>query len=222
MLNVYDCSGSTAGNGMITETGKTDHNPIFLHSGGTLHLYGGTIQSRITAIVIDEDPATGGTDMTGGTVYIHGGKVSSTGDRSQAIKVNAEMTDSAVYIQGGTVTSNNRGISAESGEIHISGGTVSGSNYALEASSRSTSTVYLSNSPDLSGAVKISPASAADKAVLVLKDADTAYAGAGLSIYSNDETNCENKYVARGVAEADMAKGFSLVYPEVIPGIRCG
>ena len=214
VLNVYDCSESTAGNGMITETGKTDHNPIFLHSGGTLHLYGGTIQSRITAIVIDEDPATGGIDMTGGTVYIHGGKVSSTGDRSQAIKVNAEMTDSAVYIQGGTVTSNNRGISAESGEIHISGGTVSGSNYALEASSRSTSTVYLSNSPDLSGAVKISPASAADKAVLVLKDADTAYAGAGLSIYSNDETNCENKYVARGVAEADMAKGFSLVYPE--------
>ena len=214
VLNVYDCNESTAGNGMITETGKTDHNPIFLHSGGTLHLYGGTIQSRITAIVIDEDPATGGIDMTGGTVYIHGGKVSSTGDRSQAIKVNAEMTDSAVYIQGGTVTSNNRGISAESGEIHISGGTVSGSNYALEASSRSTSTVYLSNSPDLSGAVKISPASAADKAVLVLKDADTAYTGAGLSIYSNDETNCENKYVARGVAEADMAKGFSLVYPE--------
>ena len=212
VLNVYDCNESTAGNGMITETGKTDHNPIFLHSGGTLHLYGGTIQSRITAIVIDEDPATGGIDMTGGTVYIHGGKVSSTGDRSQAIKVNAEMTDSAVYIQGGTVTSNNRGISAESGEIHISGGTVSGSNYALEASSRSTSTVYLSNSPDLSGAVKISPASAADKAVLVLKDADTAYTGAGLSIYSN-ETNCENKYVAQGVESADMAKGFSLVSP---------
>ena len=212
VLTVYDCSESTAGNGMITETGETDHNPIFLHSGGTLHLYGGTIQSRITAIVIDEDPATGGTDMTGGTVYIHGGKVSSTGDRYQAIKVNAAMTDSAVYIQGGTVTSNNRGISAESGEIHISGGTVSGSNYALEASSRSTSTVYLSNSPDLSGAVKISPASAADKAVLVLKDADTAYTGAGLSIHSN-ETNCENKYVAQGVESADMAKRFSLVSP---------
>ena len=215
VLNVYDCSESTAGNGMITETGNLDHNPIFLHSGGTLHLYGGTIQSRITAIVIDEDPATGGTDMTGGTVYIHGGKVSSTGDRSQAIKVNAEMTDSAVYIQGGTVTSNNRGISAESGEIHISGGTVSGSNYALEASNSSTSTVYLSGTPTLSGGsadVKISPASAADKAVLVLKDADTAYAGAGLSIYSN-ETNCENKYVAQGVESADMAKGFSLVSP---------
>ena len=216
VLNVYDCNESTAGNGMITETGKTDHNPIFLHSGGTLHLYGGTIQSRITAIVIDEDPATGGIDMTGGTVYIHGGKVSSTGDRSQAIKVNAEMTNSAVYIQGGTVTSANRGISAESGEIHISGGTVSGSNYALEAPSRSTSTVYLSGTPTLSGGsadVKISPASAADKAVLVLKDADTAYMGAGLSIYSNDETNCENKYVARGVESADMAKGFSLVSP---------
>ena len=212
-LNVYDCNGSEVGNGMITETGNLDHNPIFLHSGGTLRLYGGKIEAYRTAIVIDEDPATGGTDMTGGTVYIHGGKVSSTGAQSQAIKVNAAMTDSAVYIQGGTVTSNNRGISAESGEIHISGGTVSGSNYALEASSRSTSTVYLSNSPDLSGAVKISPASAADKAVLVLKDADTAYTGAGLSIHSN-ETNCENKYVAQGVESADMAKGFSLVYPE--------
>ena len=215
VLNVYDCSESTAGNGMITETGKTGHNPIFLHSGGTLHLYGGTIQSRITAIVIDEDPATGGTDKTGGTVYIHGGKVSSTGAQSQAIKVNAEMTDSAVYIQGGTVTSNNRGISAESGEIHISGGTVSGSNYALEAPSRSTSTVYLSGTPTLSGGsadVKISPASAADKAVLVLKDADTAYTGAGLSIYSN-ETDCVDMYVARGVESADMAKGFSLVSP---------
>ena len=215
VLNVYDCSESTAGNGMITETGKSGHNPIFLHSGGTLHLYGGTIQSSITAIVIDEDPATGGTDKTGGTVYIHGGKVSSTGAQSQAIKVNAEMTDSAVYIQGGTVTSNNRGISAESGEIHISGGTVSGSNYALEAPSRSTSTVYLSGTPTLSGGsadVKISPASAADKAVLVLKDADTAYTGAGLSIYSN-ETDCVDMYVARGVESADMAKGFSLVSP---------
>ena len=212
-LNVYDCNGSEVGNGMITETGNLDHNPIFLHSGGTLRLYGGKIEAYRTAIVIDEDPATGGTDMTGGTVYIHGGTVSSTGTGYQAIKVNAEMTNSAVYIQGGTVTSANRGISAESGEIHISGGTVSGSNYALEASSRSTSTVYLSNSPDLSGAVKISPASAADKAVLVLKDADTAYMGAGLSIYSNDETNCENKYVARGVESADMAKGFSLVSP---------
>ena len=214
-LNVYDCNGSEEGNGMITETGKTDHNPIFLHSGGTLRLYGGKIEAYRTAIVIDEDPAADADpDMTGGTVYIHGGTVSSTGTGYQAIKVNAKMTNSAVYIQGGTVTSANRGISAESGEIHISGGTVSGSNYALEASSRSTSTVYLSNSPDLSGAVKISPASAADKAVLVLKDADTAYTGEGLSIYSNDETNCENKYVARGVAEADMAKGFSLVYPE--------
>ena len=217
-LNVYDCNGSEEGNGMITETGKTDHNPIFLHSGGTLRLYGGKIEAYRTAIVIDEDPAADADpDMTGGTVYIHGGTVSSTGTGYQAIKVNANMTDTAVYIQGGTVTSNNRGISAESGEIHISGGTVSGSNYALEASNSSTSTVYLSGTPTLSGGsadVKISPASAADKAVLVLKDADTAYAGAGLSIYSNDETNCENKYVARGVAEADMAKGFSLVYPE--------
>ena len=213
-LNVYDCNGSEEGNGMITETGKTDHNPIFLHSGGTLRLYGGKIEAYRTAIVIDEDPAADADpDMTGGTVYIHGGTVSSTGTGYQAIKVNANMTDTAVYIQGGTVTSNNRGISAESGEIHISGGMVSGSNYALVASATATSRVYLSDSPTLSGAVKISPASAADKAVLVLKDADTAYTGAGLSIYSN-ETDCVDMYVARGVESADMAKGFSLVYPE--------
>ncbi len=211
-LNVYDCNGSEVGNGMITETGNLDHNPIFLHSGGTLRLYGGKIEAYRTAIVIDEDPATGGTDMTGGTVYIHGGTVSSTGTGYQAIKVNAEMTNSAVYIQGGTVTSANRGISAESGEIHISGGSVSGSNYALVASATATSRVYLSDSPTLSGAVKISPASEATKAVLVLKDADTAYTGAGLSIHSN-ETDCENKYVAQGVESADMAKGFSLVSP---------
>ena len=214
-LNVYDCNGSEVGNGMITETGKTDHNPIFLHSGGTLRLYGGKIEAYRTAIVIDEDPATGGTDMTGGTVYIHGGTVSSTGTGYQAIKVNAKMTNSAVYIQGGTVTSANRGISAESGEIHISGGSVSGSTYALEASATSTSRVYLSGSPTLSGAVKISPASAADDAVLVLhaKDASsTSYTGAGLSIHSN-EIACENKYVAQGVAEAGMVGKFSLAYP---------
>ena len=211
-LNVYDCNGSEEGNGMITETGNLDHNPIFLHSGGTLRLYGGKIEAYRTAIVIDEDPATGGTDMTGGTVYIHGGTVSSTGTGYQAIKVNAKMTNSAVYIQGGTVTSANRGISAESGEIHISGGSVSGSTYALVASATATSRVYLSDSPTLSGAVKISPASEATKAVLVLKDGDTAYAGAGLSIYSDKD--CENKYVAQGVESADMVENFSLAYPE--------
>lgn len=34
VLNVYDCSESTAGNGMITETGKTDHNPSFCTAAG--------------------------------------------------------------------------------------------------------------------------------------------------------------------------------------------
>ena len=215
VLNVYDCSKT--GQGTITETGNLDHNPIFLHSGGTLRLYGGNIKSRITAIVIDKDPAADeNPNMAGGTVYIHGGTVSSTGSGSQAIKVNAAMTNTAVHIQGGTVTSYNRGISAESGEIHISGGTVSGSKYALEASANSTSRVYLSDAPKLSGAVKFLPASEADDAVLVLhaKENDqSAYTGAGLSIYSN-ETNCENKYVAQGVESADMAENFSLAYPE--------
>ena len=122
MLNICDC----AGNGKVTETGATGHNPIFLHSGGVLNLYGGTIESRITAVVIDEDPSSGGNNSTGGTVNVYGGTVLSTGNSYQAIKVNADMTNAAVNIFGGEVASSNRGISAESGEINISGGKISG------------------------------------------------------------------------------------------------
>ena len=122
MLNICDC----AGNGKVTETGAAGHNPIFLHSGGVLNLYGGTIESRITAVVIDEDPSSGGNNSTGGTVNVYGGTVLSTGNSYQAIKVNADMTNAAVNIFGGEVASSNRGISAESGELNISGGKISG------------------------------------------------------------------------------------------------
>jgi uncharacterized repeat protein (TIGR02543 family) len=122
VLNVCDC----AGNGKITETGSTGHNPIFLHSGGELNLYSGTIASRITAVVIDEDPSSGVYDPTGGTVNVYGGTVSSSGSGSQAIKVNADMTNAAVNIYGGELTSPNRGIWASSGEISIYGGTITG------------------------------------------------------------------------------------------------
>lgn len=122
VLTVCDC----AGKGKITETGTDEHNPVFLHSGGALNLYGGTIESRITAVVIDEDPSAGGADSTGGTVNVYGGTVKSTGSSSQAVKVNADMTNAAVNVYGGELTSPNRGIWAESGEITISGGTVNG------------------------------------------------------------------------------------------------
>ncbi len=119
VLNVCDC----AGNGKTTESGR--HNPIFLHSGGTLNLYGGTIASSITAVVIDADPSDN-TNSAGGTVNVYGGTVSSTGESSQAIKVNADMTNAAVNIYGGEVTSPNNGILAESGTIRITGGAITG------------------------------------------------------------------------------------------------
>ena len=121
VLNICDCQQG----GKITETGEDEHNPIFLHSGGVLNLYSGTIESRITAVVIDEDPSDN-TDYTGGTVNAYGGTVSSSGSGYQAIKVNADMTNAAVNISGGSVTSPSRGISAESGTITISGGTING------------------------------------------------------------------------------------------------
>lgn len=122
VLTVCDC----AEKGKITETGTDEHNPVFLHSGGALNLYGGTIESRITAVVIDEDPSVSGTNSTGGTVNVYGGTVKSTGNSSQAIKVNADMTNAAVNIYGGELTSPNRGVWAESGEITISDGTING------------------------------------------------------------------------------------------------
>ncbi len=121
VLNVCDCQEG----GKITETGTDEHNPVFIHSGGALNLYSGTIESRITAVVIDQDPSDN-TDFTGGTVNVYGGTVHSTGSASQAIKVNKDMTDTAVNISGGSVTSSSRGISAESGRITISGGEITG------------------------------------------------------------------------------------------------
>ena len=121
VLNICDCQGD----GKIMETGTDEHNPVFLHSGGTLNLYSGAIESRITAVVIDEDPSDN-TDSTGGTVNIYGGTVSSTGTDYQAIKVNANMTNAAVNISGGSVTSPRRVISADSGTITISGGEIEG------------------------------------------------------------------------------------------------
>ena len=63
------------------------------------------MESTRTAIVIDEDPSSGGDNSTGGTVNVYGGTVSSTGSSYQAIKVNPYMTATTVNIYGGLVTS---------------------------------------------------------------------------------------------------------------------
>lgn len=213
VLNVCDCQGT----GKIEETGRDAHNPVFIHSGGTLNLYSGAIASRITAIVIDEDPSEDSTNLTGGTVNIYGGTASSAGDRSQAIKVNPDMTAAAVSISGGEVTSPNNGISAESGTIVISGGTVSAQNGYAVSVTNASSKIYLSGSPEISGgsaAVNILPTSSAGDAVLVLHakdDSSRPYTGNGLSI-SSLSSGAENKdkYVAQGVNSADKAANFSL------------
>ena len=128
VLNVCDC----AGNGKVGETGTSGHNPVFLHSGGMLNLYSGAIESRITAVVIDEDPDNKA-EKTGGTVNVYGGTVSSTGSSSQAIKVNADMTNAAVHISGGTVRSEKYGINAASGTVKVTDGTVEGKTNGIYA-----------------------------------------------------------------------------------------
>lgn len=206
VLNVCDCKGG----GKIAESNS--HNPVLVHSGGVLNLYGGTIESRITAVVIDEDPSEN-TDSTGGTVNIHSGTVSSTGSASQAIKVNAGMTNAAVNLSGGSVISQNRGISAESGEIGISGGEINANSYALNIDN-SAVRVYLSGSPVISGSTadtNIYAVSSASNAVLVLHAKDStssAYTGGDLSI-DLISANADY-YVAQGVSDAGMLEKLSL------------
>lgn len=122
VLNIYDCSA----NGMIQST--NNHNPIFLHSGGACNLYGGTIQSNRTAVVIDDnqlftDDYEGGTkNYTGGTFTMYGGKVKSTSTSSyQGINVNPNLTNASVIIRGGTIEGGRYGINAASGTVKLSG-----------------------------------------------------------------------------------------------------
>lgn len=226
VLTVCDC----AGKGTITETGSTGHNPIFLHSGGTLNLYSGTIQSRITAVVIDEDPSSGSSNSEGGMVNVYGGTVTSSGSRSQAIKVNAGMTNAAVNIYGGEVTSSYRGIWASSGEICISGGTISADSYALHIDN-SAARVYLSGSPVISGGssdLRILPTSSAANAVLVFHakdDANSEYTGGSLSVSLTSTT--ADYYVAQDVTGSGMLAmlsltddNYSLAYDEASKAIQ--
>ena len=122
-LNIYDCSSD--GSGMIQSTGG--HNPIFLHSGGACNLYGGTIQSNRTAVVIDDNQLftndyEGDTkNYTGGTFTMYGGTVTSTSTGNQGINVNPNLTNASVIIEGGTVHSGRYAINAASGTVKLSG-----------------------------------------------------------------------------------------------------
>lgn len=121
VLNIYDCSA----NGMIQST--NNHNPIFLHSGGACNLYGGTIQSNRTAVVIDDNQLftndyEGDTkNYTGGTFTMYGGTVTSTSTGNQGINVNPNLTNASVIIKGGTVHSGRYAINAASGTVTLSG-----------------------------------------------------------------------------------------------------
>ena len=207
VLNVCDC----AGNGKITERGG--HNPIFIHSSGTLNLYSGTMESTRTAIVIDEDP-DGSVNLMGGTANIYGGTVSSTGSSYQAIKVNPYMTATTVNIYGGLVTSSNRGISAESGEINIFDGKITAADYALNLDD-SAVRAYLSDSPVISGStadINIYAVNSADDAVLSLRAKDSTS-----NVYTGDDLSIDlispqtDYYVAQGVTNAEMLTKLSLV-----------
>ena len=123
ILNIYDCSAN--GSGMIQS--MNNHNPIFLHSGGVCNLYGGTIQSNRTAVVIDnnqlhnEDYEGGTLNSTGGTFTMYGGTVTSTSTGNQGINVNPNLTNASVIIKGGTVHSGRYAINAASGTVTLSG-----------------------------------------------------------------------------------------------------
>ena len=123
-LNIYDCSSD--GSGIIQSL--KDHNPIFLHSGGVCNLYGGTIQSNRTAVVIDNNELygnagyEGGTlNSTGSTFTMYGGTVTSTSTGNQGINVNPNLTNASVIIEGGTVRSDRYAINAASGTVTLSG-----------------------------------------------------------------------------------------------------
>lgn len=113
VLNIYDCKG----NGGISAS--SIQNPVFLVSGGVCNLYGGTLQSNRSVVVIDENDKG---DYKGGTFNMYGGTVRSYAtDSFQGIKINADLTATSVNICGGTIKGGKYGINAASGTVKLSG-----------------------------------------------------------------------------------------------------
>ncbi len=135
-LNIYDCSEGKTG----TMTG-TALETIAVAKGGTVNLYGGTVQNTKTDAryyYAVENSGTvnvyGGTltavgghtldNQSGGIVNISGGKVEHTGSEANA-EVIYNNAGSTLNISGGTVTGSNRDSAIwNSGSVTISGGTV--------------------------------------------------------------------------------------------------
>lgn len=141
VLNICDC-----GNG-----GKIyclqSHNPIQLSSGGTLNLYGGTIESGgATAIPV----GTGKNDSSGGcTINIYGGAVQGKG---QAILINPSMSGTAVNVYGGRINAVNYGIRAQNGSVNLAGGNISAtSTNGIGISAENSTGVTLSGNAAISG-----------------------------------------------------------------------
>ena len=113
VLNIYDCKG----NGGISAS--SIQNPVFLVSGGVCNLYGGTLQSNRSVVVIDDNDKG---DYTGGTFNMYGGTVRSNATNDfQGIKINAGLTATSVNIYGGTIRSGRYGINAASGTVKLCG-----------------------------------------------------------------------------------------------------
>ncbi len=113
VLNIYDCKG----NGGISAS--SIQNPVFLVSGGKCNLYGGTLQSNRSVVVIDDKDER---DYTGGTFNMYGGTVRSNATNNyQGIKINADLTATSVNIYGGTIEGGKYGINAASGTVKLSG-----------------------------------------------------------------------------------------------------
>lgn len=155
VLNIYDCKGG----GKIYCSGI--NNPIQLSSGGTLNLYGGTVEAaQRTAIPV----GTGSGDTSGGcTVNIYGGTVKGG---TQAIMINPKMTGSSVNVYGGEVSASNFGIVANNGQVALSGGKVAATaSGGLGIQALSGVSVTLSGTPSVSGqkaAIHIESASLSD------------------------------------------------------------
>lgn len=170
VLNICDC-----GNG-----GKIyclqGHNPIQLSSGGTLNLYGGTIESGgATAIPV----GTGTSDSSGGcTINIYGGTVSGKG---QAILINPGMSGTTVNVYGGNVTAANYGIRVRNGSVNLAGGNVTATgSTGIGISAEDGTGVTMSGNAAVSGtAADISTA---------LPIQDNGYTGGNVSIKVTNST----------------------------------
>ena len=173
VLNICDCKGG----GKIWTTEY--QNPVLLHDGGACNLYGGTLQSTRSAMVIGDSKDRG---VAGGTFTMYGGTVRSTASSNyQGIKVNTNLTDTAVYIYGGTISSGRYGISAGSGAVTLKGSpSISGG----------TADIYLNGAT-------IVPEGTLSGSVSVKMETPGVFTGADKSSYLTNFTSADPDYIVQ-------------------------